>query len=424
MGVCVLATCLTKEGEQSLKSATSDKLKTFQMDVTNSQQIKDVYEEVERQIPRDTGRLSCNYYGSYSVSKYGVQAFSDALRREMHPWGIKVSIMEPGGFQTQITEPRATERRMRQGWDDLSEELKKEYGKDLLEKGVKFFTSYALSSRTYQVVDAVVDALTSQSPRERYLVGFDARFSSRGCFWLPAVVVDFIMTSLQIKDVYEEVERQIPRDTGLWGLVNNAGILSLLPIEWTPLNDFKRIADVNLWGMIDVTKSFLPLVKRARGRVVNFSSVCGRFTSDLHGAYSVTKYGIQAFSDVLRREIHPWGIKVSIMEPGGFQTPLSDRSTIERQMMQGWDRLNEELKKEYSEKGIKLFVTMPPSPHTYKVVDSVVDALTSQSPRDRYLVGLDARFFYISMARLPTVVADFIVKRLSLRLPMPPGKLM
>ncbi|KAJ7371558.1 retinol dehydrogenase [Desmophyllum pertusum] len=112
------------------------------------------------------------------------------------------------------------------------------------------------------------------------------------------------------------------------------------------------------------------------------------------------------------------------MEPGGFQTPLSDRSTIERQMMQGWDRLNEELKKEYSEKGIKLFVTMPPSPHTYKVVDSVVDALTSQSPRDRYLVGLDARFFYISMARLPTVVADFIVKRLSLRLPMPPGKLM
>ena len=57
MGVCVLATCLTKEGEQSLKSATSDKLKTFQMDVTNSQQIKDVYEEVERQIPRDTGKL-------------------------------------------------------------------------------------------------------------------------------------------------------------------------------------------------------------------------------------------------------------------------------------------------------------------------------------------------------------------------------
>ena len=63
---------------------------------------------------------------------------------------------------------------------------------------------------------------------------------------------------------------------GLWGLVNNAGILYVLPIEWTPLDIFKRTADVNLWGMIDVTKTFLPLVKKARGRVVNFSSVAGK----------------------------------------------------------------------------------------------------------------------------------------------------
>ena len=66
--------------------------------------------------------------------------------------------------------------------------------------------------------------------------------------------------------------------TGLWGLVNNAGILKTLPIEWTPLDTFKRIADVNLWGMIDVTKTFLPLVKKARGRVVNFSSGIGKYT--------------------------------------------------------------------------------------------------------------------------------------------------
>ena len=64
---------------------------------------------------------------------------------------------------------------------------------------------------------------------------------------------------------------------GLWGLVNNAGILHYLPIEWTPLDVFKRTADVNLWGMIDVTKTFLPLVKKARGRVVNFSSIVGKW---------------------------------------------------------------------------------------------------------------------------------------------------
>ena len=63
---------------------------------------------------------------------------------------------------------------------------------------------------------------------------------------------------------------------GLWGLVNNAGILYLLPIEWTSMEIFKRTADVNLWGMIDVTKTFLPLLKKAQGRVVNFSSAAGK----------------------------------------------------------------------------------------------------------------------------------------------------
>ena len=64
--------------------------------------------------------------------------------------------------------------------------------------------------------------------------------------------------------------------TGLWGLVNNAGIQHMLPIEMTPLHIFKSTADVNLWGMIDVTKTFLPLLKKARGRVINFSSVAGK----------------------------------------------------------------------------------------------------------------------------------------------------
>ena len=63
---------------------------------------------------------------------------------------------------------------------------------------------------------------------------------------------------------------------GLWGVVNNAGVASLGLIEWMPLDEFKQIADVNLWGLIEVTKTFLPLVKKAEGRVVNFSSMLGQ----------------------------------------------------------------------------------------------------------------------------------------------------
>lgn len=62
---------------------------------------------------------------------------------------------------------------------------------------------------------------------------------------------------------------------GVWGLVNNAGIAITGPIEWIPLQKSKRVANVNLWGMIDVTKTFLSLVKKSRGRVVNMSSMLG-----------------------------------------------------------------------------------------------------------------------------------------------------
>ena len=64
--------------------------------------------------------------------------------------------------------------------------------------------------------------------------------------------------------------------SGLWGLVNNAGIAYAMPIDWAPMSIFKRTADVNLWGVIEVTKTFLPLIKKVQGRVVNVSSVGGK----------------------------------------------------------------------------------------------------------------------------------------------------
>lgn len=62
---------------------------------------------------------------------------------------------------------------------------------------------------------------------------------------------------------------------GLWSLINNAGIAKVGPIEWQTIEEFKQIADVNLWGLIDVTKVFLPLVKKERGRIINLASIGG-----------------------------------------------------------------------------------------------------------------------------------------------------
>uniref|UniRef100_A0A2K6F5X5 RDH16 dehydrogenase n=1 Tax=Propithecus coquereli TaxID=379532 RepID=A0A2K6F5X5_PROCO len=89
-------------------------------------------------------------------------------------------------------------------------------------------------------------------------------------------------------------------DIGLWGLVNNAGIsVPSAPNEWLTKQDFATILDVNLLGMIEVTLSLLPLVRKARGRVVNVSSMAGRL-SLVGGGYCISKYGVEAFSDSLR----------------------------------------------------------------------------------------------------------------------------
>ena len=86
-----------------------------------------------------TGRVAISLTAAYSVTKYGVEGFSDVLRREMHPWGIKVSMVEPGAHQTPMTNPRTFERQFRQAWNELSAELQKDYGPEYLEKGIPVF---------------------------------------------------------------------------------------------------------------------------------------------------------------------------------------------------------------------------------------------------------------------------------------------
>ena len=79
-----------------------------------------------------TGRVAINLAAAYSVTKYGVEGFSDVLRREMHPWGIKVSMVEPGAHHT-------LEGQFRQAWNELRAELQRDYGPEYLEKGIPVF---------------------------------------------------------------------------------------------------------------------------------------------------------------------------------------------------------------------------------------------------------------------------------------------
>ncbi|KAL6075768.1 hypothetical protein STEG23_026506, partial [Scotinomys teguina] len=114
---------------------------------------------------------------------------------------------------------------------------------------------------------------------------------------LETVILDVTKTE-SIVAATEWVKERVG-NRGLWGLVNNAGISTpSAPNEWLKKEDFAKILDVNLLGTIEVTLNMLPLVRRARGRVVNVSSIMGR-VSLIGGGYSISKYGVEAFSDSL-----------------------------------------------------------------------------------------------------------------------------
>nr|XP_056710500.1 17-beta-hydroxysteroid dehydrogenase type 6-like [Euleptes europaea] len=202
-------------------------------------------------------------------------------------------------------------------------------------------------------------------------------------------------------------------DKGLWGVVNNAGIGTPSCNEWLTKEDFMKIINVNLLGMIDVTLQMLPLVKRARGRVVNVASVMGRLAS-FGGGYCPSKFGVEAFSDSLRREMHSFGVHVSIVEPGAFATPLT--RTLEDGLKDVWNRMPSDLKVQYGQQYFEtcenmLELIQSANKNLYLVTDSIEHALTSCHPRTRYSAGWDAKLFYLPVSYLPASVADSILTR-------------
>ena len=111
----------------------------------------------------------------------------------------------------------------------------------------------------------------------------------------------------------------------LAGLVNNAGIPAAGPLELLPLDELRRAFEVNVVGVVAVTQAFLPLLKAARGRIVNISSLAGRAALPFLGPYAASKFALEAISDSLRRELWPFGIDVIVIEPGNIQSKIWDK---------------------------------------------------------------------------------------------------
>ena len=200
---------------------------------------------------------------------------------------------------------------------------------------------------------------------------------------------------------------------GLAGLINNAGIVVGGMLEFLPLDALRRQLEVNVVGQIAVTQAFIPSLRKVRGRIVNISSVSGLISSPFTGAYSASKFALEALSDSLRMELRPWKIDVSLIEPGFIQTPIIRKSFADAEALRG-QLPGEALHLYGSNLRSVVAATQKEAAKaapTEVVVRAVVHALTARRPRTRYVVGAHSSF-EINMGRaLPDRWLDALIVR-------------
>ncbi|XP_048810688.1 D-beta-hydroxybutyrate dehydrogenase, mitochondrial-like isoform X2 [Lagopus muta] len=206
-------------------------------------------------------------------------------------------------------------------------------------------------------------------------------------------------------------------EEGLWGLVNNAGVSTFGEVEFTSLDNYKEVTDINLWGTVRVTKAFLPLIRRAKGRVVNITSMLGRMVSPSRSCYCISKFGAAAFSDCLRQEMYRWGVKVILIEPSNFvaATGSLTEDGIDKQAEVLWSGASNTVREDYGREyftrhvaTMKSFVNSGLKDMSL-VLNDITNALVSAHPSNRYNPMETYWWMRLQvMTHLPTAIADWL----------------
>ena len=208
----------------------------------------------------------------------------------------------------------------------------------------------------------------------------------------------------------KSVEAEVA-DAGLAGLVNNAGISIDVPLECVDLTALRHQIEVNSIAPVAVTQAFLPLLRRARGRVVNVSSINGRIASPFSGPYCMSKFALEAFTDCLRQEVAPWGMHVSAIEPGAIDTAI-----WEKDREGDWSIVASEGDLALYGDAFRAFRGFSTKTAAAAVSCDVVSraifhALDATSPRTRYLVGMDARLYGWLASICSDRLLDFVTRK-------------
>lgn len=182
-------------------------------------------------------------------------------------------------------------------------------------------------------------------------------------------------------------------DRPLAGLVNNAGVGVSGPLEFLPLDELRRQFEVNLFGHVAVTQQLLEPLRRARGRIVNTGSVGARTPLPFTAPYAASKAALWATGEALRGELRPWGIHVATIEPGAIATEIWDKASEDTAAVVAAlpDRGRELYGGTLAKVGEIVDNVSSGAIAPDKVAEVIEHALTARKPKDRYLIGSDAR---------------------------------
>uniref|UniRef100_A0A3B5BE16 Hydroxysteroid 17-beta dehydrogenase 2 n=1 Tax=Stegastes partitus TaxID=144197 RepID=A0A3B5BE16_9TELE len=228
-----------------------------------------------------------------------------------------------------------------------------------------------------------------------------------------------ITDAAQVEAALQHVQTQVS-DSGLWGLVNNAGVLQCpVDAELQPLAAFRRCMDVNFLSAVHMCQLFLPLLRRAAGRIVNVSSLAAEVPMPMFGAYGASKAALKVVSEVMRQELAPWGVRVSVIQPAGFRTNIfGDEDSVRRHAAQLLATVSAEARADYGDSYISslsgglAIMSRQAAADLSPVVDDMCDALLSANPRALYAPGQMGWLLPFLHRTCSTTVFDAIISHL------------
>jgi len=200
---------------------------------------------------------------------------------------------------------------------------------------------------------------------------------------------------------------------GIAAIVNNAGIAEVSPLEFTPLEKFRRVFDVNVFGVVAVTQAFLPLLHRGHGRIVNIGSVGGMISIPFGASLCASKHAIEAISDCLRLELYPSGIHVTCIQPASINSGSAEKLAAHSEEViaslppEGRDRYAG-LLRHFMQVTLDS-ETKGSSPCV--VADAVLEVLRAEHPPARRLVGKDSILLKFAARGVPDSLRDPLLRK-------------